>query len=584
MTINHPLTKNNIKMKTTNIIRTIRTAALAVAVSTAAVSCDDFLSIEPLNDIVLEKFWTNESDVTSVMNSCYTQLESSDCIQRMIVWGELRSDNMTAGAGIGNDLNQILKENLLETNSMTNWQCFYQVINRCNTVLHYAPGVNKLDPNFTDSELKATMAEATALRALCYFYLIRTFRDVPYVTTPSIDDTQNYRVAPSKFDAVLDSLITSVELVKDDAVRSYGEDAIENTAKITRWSIYTLLADMYLWKGEYQRCIDYCDLVIKEKQRLYDIEHEENATTTTLELYGDIPLIAESPSGTTVSGNTYNEIFGTGNSFESIFELTFMNNQTVTNSAISSYYGSNSTTDGSISAPTYLFSEAYSGNNKYFSKTDCRYLEYMVESSSRVAIQKYAVEELSFRSSTTGGGAPRVTASRRANNYANWIIYRFSDVLLMKAEAEIELAGNIEGGDSKTEEQDNHYRRAFACVSALWKRANNKRTATTDTLVYDDFSTSRTAMEDLVFDERQREFLFEGKRWYDFVRLCLRDGSNSRMVSKVLSKFEQNVAAIRIKLASPDALFYPYYKNELDANPYLEQNAAYVTDDTSARQ
>ena len=552
-------------MKTKTIIRTIRTATLAVAVSGMAASCDDFLCIEPLNDIVLEKFWTNEADVTSVMNACYTQLESADCIQRMIVWGELRSDNMTTGSGISNEMNQILKENLLETNNLTDWQSFYKVINSCNTVLHYAPSVNELDPNFTDSELKATIAEATTLRALCYFYLIRTFRDVPYVTTPSIDDTQNYRVAPIKFDALLDSLITSVELVKDDAVRSYGEDAIENTAKITRWAAYTLLADMYLWKGDYQRCIDYCDLVIKEKQRLYEIEHEENATTTTLELYGDIPLIAESPSGTTVSGNTYNEIFGTGNSFESIFELSFMNNQSVTNSTISSLYGSSSVTEGRITAPTYLFSEAFSGNNKYFSKTDCRYLENMAESSSRVAIQKYVIEELSFRPSTTSGSAPRVTATRRNTNYANWIIYRLSDVLLMKAEAEVELAG-------------------FACVSAVWKRANNKRTATTDTLICDDYANSRITMEDLVFDERQREFLFEGKRWYDLVRLSRRDNSNTRMVSKVLSKFEQNVAAIRIKLASQDALFFPYYKNELDANPYLEQNAAYVTDDTSARQ
>ncbi|MBR3093484.1 MAG: RagB/SusD family nutrient uptake outer membrane protein [Bacteroidaceae bacterium] len=571
-------------MKTKNIIRTIRTATLAVAVSGMAASCDDFLSIEPLNDIVLEKFWTNEADVTSVMNACYTQLESADCIQRMIVWGELRSDNMTTGSGISNEMNQILKENLLETNNLTDWQSFYKVINSCNTVLHYAPSVNELDPNFTDSELKATIAEATTLRALCYFYLIRTFRDVPYVTTPSIDDTQNYRVAPIKFDALLDSLITSVELVKDDAVRSYGEDAIENTAKITRWAAYTLLADMYLWKGDYQRCIDYCDLVIKEKQRLYEIEHEENATTTTLELYGDIPLIAESPSGTTVSGNTYNEIFGTGNSFESIFELSFMNNQSVTNSTISSLYGSSSVTEGRITAPTYLFSEAFSGNNKYFSKTDCRYLENMAESSSRVAIQKYVIEELSFRPSTTSGSAPRVTATRRNTNYANWIIYRLSDVLLMKAEAEVELAGNVDGLAQMTEEQDNHYRRAFACVSAVWKRANNKRTATTDTLIYDDYANSRITMEDLVFDERQREFLFEGKRWYDLVRLSRRDNSNTRMVSKVLSKFEQNVAAIRIKLASQDALFFPYYKNELDANPYLEQNAAYVTDDTSARQ
>ncbi|MBQ2298566.1 MAG: RagB/SusD family nutrient uptake outer membrane protein, partial [Bacteroidaceae bacterium] len=203
---------------------------LYLAISSQALlsSCDDFLSIEPQNEIVLENYWTEEADVNSVLNSCYAALESNDCINRMVVWGELRSDNMTNGSGTGHALQQILKENILETNAYTRWQCFYEVINRCNTVIHYAPGVNAIDPNFTDSELDATIAEATTLRALCYFYLIRTFRDVPYVTSPSIDDSQNYQVAATPFETVLESIIAAVEAVKEDAVRSYGEESVEN--------------------------------------------------------------------------------------------------------------------------------------------------------------------------------------------------------------------------------------------------------------------------------------------------------------------------------------------------------------------
>ena len=119
-------------------------------------ACDDFLSIVPLNDIVLENYWTEEADVNSVVNSCYAQLESNDCINRMLIWGEVRSDNFTNGSGTGNDLNQILKENILETNSLTTWQCFYQCINRCNTVIHYAPGVHAIDPNYTPLNLPST--------------------------------------------------------------------------------------------------------------------------------------------------------------------------------------------------------------------------------------------------------------------------------------------------------------------------------------------------------------------------------------------------------------------------------------------
>jgi hypothetical protein len=544
-------------------------------------SCNDFLSIVPLNDIVLENYWTEEADVNSVVNSCYAQLETQDCLKRMLVWGEVRSDNFTNGTGTGNDLNQIIKENILETNSFTTWQCFYQCINRCNTVIHYAPGVHAIDPNYTEAEMKAHIAEVSALRDLCYFYLIRAFRDVPYSTQPSIDDTKDFMLPATKFDVVLDSLIADLESVKQDAVRSYGEESVENKCRITRWGIYAMLADMYLWKGEYQKTIDYCDLIIDEKIREYEEDYEEDPTGMTVELYGKYPLISEAPNNSTYAGNAYDEIFGEGNSFESIFELNFVQNQSTTNGLVADFFGGSRNSAGQLSAPSYLFTDAYAGLNDYFSKTDSRYLEYMSESNSRILVKKYVNESVRFRSTTTTGGMPVVTSSTRSQDYANWIVYRFTDVILMRAEAEVELAGNMEKGASASEEQLDRYRRAFAGVSAVWRRANLKRVATTDTLVFDDYASSRMDMENLVFDERQRELMFEGKRWFDLVRMCRRDGENNRMIQKVSPKFVDNTAAIKIRLAIKDYLYFPYNRSELKANPLLQQNPAYETDKTS---
>ena len=300
----------------------------------------------------------------------------------------------------------------------------------------------------------------------------------------------------------------------------------------------------------------------------------------TVELYDIYPLISESLSNSNYAGNAYTEIFGAGNSFESIFELNFVNNQSVANNTVSSFYGSSSNKTGQIGAPTFLYSDAYAVLNDYFTKTDCRYLENMSESNNKIYISKYVNQSVSFRTSTTTGAAPTVNGEVRSSAYANWIIYRLTDVMLMRAEAEIALAGNVEEGMTLTEEQLQHYHNAFSCISAVWKRANNKRTSSTGLLEFDEYATSRLAMEELLFAERQRELMFEGKRWFDLVRISRRDGENTRLINKVLPKFQENTSAIRIKLSTQDVLYWPYNRDELKQNPLLIQNPAYVTDNT----
>ena len=549
-------------------------------------SCSDFLSIKPLNEVVLENYWTEESDVYSVLFSCYEQLLSDDCLNRMIIWGESRSDDMQAGSGTPNDINQIFKENILETNPYTQWVSFYKVINNCNTVIHYAPEVCAIDPNFTDAELRATIAEAVTLRSLAHFYLIRAFRDVPYVSEPSIDDGRSYRVPADKFDYVLDRIIEDVEAVKDDAVTRYGEYTMENKYRVTRAACYALLADMYLWKGEWQKCIDNCDLIIKQKIAEYEREYKKNPNAVEMELFGKYPLYPESRAGSTTMGNAYNNIFPRTLSstssisyFESIFELANYGDRVgraSSKSPVSVFYGMADAPDGQIGVPAFLFSDPVSSTNDYFSKTDCRRLENIVTQNNKGYVAKYVANKVDITTTMTSSDM-KVKLEYSSIPTYNWIVYRLTDVMLMRAEAMIELAGDVETGSTLTEAQDKCYREAFSCISAVWKRANNKRVAA-DTLVYADYATSRLTMENLLLDERQRELMFEGKRWFDLVRFSLRDGNNTRLLNKVVPKFQENGPAIRIKLSTQDILFWPYSRDELKVNPYLKQNPAYDTD------
>ena len=533
-------------------------------------SCSDFLDILPMNEVVLENFWTEKADVTSVMNSCYESLESSDALVRMGVWGELRSDNLRGGANVPNNINEILKENLLPSNDMCNWAKFYEVINRCNTVCYYAPKVQAIDPNYTEDEMKANVAEAVALRSLAYFYLVRTFRDVPYSTQPSIDDTQTYILPATPFNDVVDSLIVDLERVKNDAVRRYYVDessnAYVNSSRITRWAIYALLADLYLWRGEWDNAIRCCDVVIDFKRQQYQEMVERDGQVNNIDLIDSIPMILEKPVGSTRCGNAYGEIFGDGNSFESIFELYYSTRQSQTNNWVSSYYE-----DGRLSCPDFIAKDVATGSNTLFKRTDGRAYESTRLDNSRYSIMKYVYYTVSYSTQNVSTDKDlNLMASSSSGSGSNWIFYRLSDMILIKAEALIER--NQEGDLAE----------AFKLIDIVNKRANDAVNGNrSSTLKASDYVDSQAAMEQLVLEERQREFLFEGKRWFDLVRFARRDGNNRRLVDLATRKLLENVNAIKIKLADPNIIYFPYSKNELKVNPLLVQNPAFTNGEDS---
>ena len=567
-------------------IRYIKTFICGVCIccggATTFTACSDYLDILPMNDVVLENYWTEKSDVASVLNGCYESLESRDCLTRMALWGEVRSDNMYLGSNVPWELEQLIKENILPTNSYCTWTPFYQTINRCNTVCYYAPKVQQIDPNYTYTEMRANIAEATAIRSLCYFYLIRTFRDVPFTRRPSIDDTENFQLPATKFDAVLDSLITDLEAVKDEAVRRYYTDdndmAYTNTSRFTRTSIYALLADLYLWQGNWDKCIEHCQYVLDQKQLQYNEMRDRDGNIYDIQLFGEWPLIMERPVGSNISGHVYNEVFGTGNSFESIFELYFSQSQSVHNYLPPMFF-MRGTTLGRIGVNDeegYFFGKIPETKSTLFELTDCRAYESLSSvSSNTCGIAKYVNQSVSFNTmGTITATTLRLNTSPRSytqsgNDYycsANWIVYRMTDVMLMMAEAYTERG------------TDDDLDKAFALINAVNRRANNIFVESNSILKRNDYPT-QAEMRDLVMMERQRELLFEGKRWYDLVRVARRQGNTRELASTVVKKQKTGKDAIRIKLADDNAIYLPYSRSELKVNPYLTQNPAYNTGD-----
>ena len=128
------------------------------------------------------------------------------------------------------------------------------------------------DANFTEDRLHNYLAEVYTLRALCYFYLVRSFGDVPYVTEPSESEQQDYQVAQSSADDVIvPALIEDLKLAEEYAPEEWPTEQYTR-GRITKNGVRALLADVYLWKAsdagnseaqaDYRSCVEACDRVL----------------------------------------------------------------------------------------------------------------------------------------------------------------------------------------------------------------------------------------------------------------------------------------------------------------------------------
>ena len=574
-------------------------------------SCSDFLEIEPQNEIILEKFWNEKADVNTILAGCYSGMQEGNVIKRMMVWGEFRSDNIGPGSNTQQDgnLEKILKENIDAKNSYTDWQAFYTVINRCNTLIKYAPGVAAIDPAYTESELQANIAEVVGLRSLCYFYLIRAFRDVPFTREAYIDDDQKLDLPATKFDAVLDSLIFDLESVKNNAVKRYPvTKELYQTGRITQDAIHALLCELYLWKKDYQNCVRYADLVIESKKAIYEENRKKRTSSSTLqtsneveERFNGFPLATNSTS-TNYYGDAYTTLYGSDRNNidevnqEIIFQLVFDDDPQGSgmsqNGAVNDFYGNSQASTGLVAPSDYIYAQieasgtdrkVFADKNKMYDAriyTNCRYTGSGSGNSNK-SINKYTTSTIDI---FAAGATPEASyGSKYAQNQngSNWIIYRLPDIMLLKAEA---LTQMMRDGSDETASEYNKslVDRAFTLVNAVNKRSICE-TLLSDTLIRTNYNT-KGDMETLVLQERQRELMFEGKRWFDLVRISQRTGNTQTLAAAALQKATTGAGLISNHLAKMDAIYWPYNLDEMKVNLNLVQNPAFGSGEDDSYQ
>lgn len=238
-------------------------------------------------------------------------------------------------------------------------------------------------------------------------------------------------------------------------------------------------------------------------------------------------------------GARWFELFYPGNSLESIFE--------------------------------FQFNDKYSQKNSLYGMTNRNAHQYIPsQHAAEVFARKYALELTRGENASITklsednyliwkyvGMAPDGKTERygTVQNSCDWMIYRLADVYLMKAEALSQLSRFTEASD---------------ILTLIRARAN---------VVPLVLGNSAMAYEDAILDERALELAFEGKRWFDLLRMGRRNNFSRK--DKLVELIVKNVPSTQkrilgAKLTNTLGWYLPIAKSEIERNKNLVQNPYYI--------
>lgn len=216
----------------------------------SAFSCsEDELNLYPKTEITEGNFYQTEGQLILAVNDAYRQMariyEAGGIADR---YGELRSDNtyieFTGGS-------TTFAEDISEFRITTNngfieevWETCYNAIFICNNAIDR---LENTEVQFSDPNLKERLkAEATFVRSLIFFNMVRAWGDIPLPLTPLSPD-ESYTYLREDTEVVYQQIISDLMYSKNNLPESYSGN---DMGRITRYGASAVLAKVYLTIGD----------------------------------------------------------------------------------------------------------------------------------------------------------------------------------------------------------------------------------------------------------------------------------------------------------------------------------------------
>ena len=484
-----------------------------VLILTLLLSGCDFLNRSPYDSVDTSQGFQTLADAEAAINAAYQPLQWAK-LYNMRIWTlDIIAGNSEVGAGGGTDGEETvdLANFIADADNFAAldlWRGPSPGILRCNFVLQKVPAMN------IDETIKnRILGEAHFLRAHYYFLLVRLFGGVPLQTEPA--DSNSDLLLPRAsaeevYELIVEDLDQAITLLPKRS--AYTQ---EHIGRATKEAAMAELARVYLTHYQdyehYQLVVDLCEEIRKMG---YQLEANYADLWNPSKQNG-----VESIFEVQYYGKTNYDFWSNENQSSWLSTFTGPRNSGMA----AGCYGWNQ--------PTAEFVSQYETGDvrkeKTIFYTGCPTFDGMTYSSA-YSTTGYNVRKFLL----TKTQSPDYNTSNQ-----NWVVTRYADVLLMKAEALNEM------GQTTLAEAPLYEVR---CRAGLTNRSTIE-------------GLSQMQMREKIIHERRMELAFEGHRWFDIIR------------------YKDNYAlnflhSIGKTAATSKHLLLPIPTQEREANPKLTQN------------
>jgi SusD family. len=536
-------------------MNTIKKFIISIVSLVAITSCNEYLNLSPIDYYGSQNYWKSEAHFDAYIDGLHKNMRDV-AFQHSIVFGELRGGLYTkANASVENTQMQygVLRlQNLSQDNPVvSNFGNIYGRITNLNLFIK-----NTTETKFLSEEKRNNyLAIAHGLRAFYYFDLYRVYGGVPLrlgieVIEGNINPTELYleRAQPSAVMAqIKDDLKKSLDFfgnTTDWDPYGHGKKAVWSKA-----ATECLIGEVYLWNAKVS--------IGDNKANPADLEVAKTHLTNVMNSYGLNTL----PSFASVfdANNKAND--------EVIFAIRFVENEATNNNGSYLY----AVTTGALQPGDFYTEDADNNFIEWDDPLELKTITFvMAHEYAKEFFQKFDKED-SRRLATflPAYSSPsfddlKGTNVRKNIGYINsqgmrvmcgdYIYYRLPWVYLSLAEIE-----NMQGNNPQVEFYINKVR----------ERAYGEKW---DAKKYGYKAGSFTDNEYAILFEKDKEFVQEGQRWWDVLRMTETKGGTPLV-------FTERASIDGIPILNKDTeaykVLWPLNKGLLDNDPSLLQTPGY---------